>query len=68
MLKRTRAFIQRNSSWVTSSMQNRWESSFILMQSSYMLDTCIRLLFGEWGEKKKDSVQRGGRILQQMVR
>lgn len=51
MLKRTRAFMQRNSSWVTFSMQNLWDSSFILTQCSYILDTCIRWLSGE--RKKK---------------
>lgn len=57
MLKRTRAFMQRNSSWVTFSMQNLWESSFILTQCSYILDTCIRLLRGG----KKSSLRRGRR-------
>lgn len=54
MLKRTSAFMQRNSSWVTFSMLNLWESSFILTQCSYILDTCIRWLCGE---RKKNSVK-----------
>lgn len=60
MLKRTSAFMQRNSSWVTFSMQNLWESSFILTQCSYILDTCIRSLRGGKNGRKKNCV-RGGR-------
>lgn len=52
MLKRTRAFMQRNSSCVTFSMQNLWESTFILTQCSYILDTCIRWLWERGGGTK----------------
>lgn len=50
MLKRTRAFMHRNSSWVTLSVQNLCESSFMLKQCSYIVESFIRLLQGEQGD------------------
>lgn len=50
MLKRTRAFMHRNSSWVTLSVQNLCESSFMLKQCSYIVESFIRLLRGEQGD------------------
>lgn len=71
MLKRIRAFMHRNSSWVTFSMQNLWESSLMLTQCSYIEETFIRLLQegrrragrreGEQQPKKRQDGLRGGR-------
>lgn len=54
MLKRTRAFMHRNSSCVTFSMQNLWESSFMLTQCSYIEESFIRLLQGGAGGEQGD--------------
>ena len=48
MLSSSRAFMQRNSSWVTCRRTNSWDRCFIGIQCSYMVDTCIRFL-GERG-------------------
>lgn len=44
MLKRSRAFMQRNSSWVICSSTNSCERCLIRMQCSYIVETCIRCL------------------------
>lgn len=44
MLKRSKAFMQRNSSWVICSRRNSWEMCLIRMQCSYMVEICIRCL------------------------
>lgn len=54
MLKRTKAFMHRNSSWVTLSVQNLSESSFMLKQCSYIEESFIRLLQGEQERRQGD--------------
>lgn len=44
MLKRSKAFMHRNSSWVIWSRRNSWEMCLIRMQCSYMVEMCIRCL------------------------
>ena len=60
MLSSSRAFMQRNSSWVTCRRTNSWDRCFIRIQCSYMVDTCIRFLGergGRGGEGERERIK-----------
>lgn len=63
--------MHRNSSWVTLSVQKRWDSSFIRTQCSYILETCIRWLVtsrrrSTWCDRRERVGQRKVRKMNEM--